>query len=299
MRCANQKGVEPYVSFPSDDGIKCGTACVTGSSMYRSLKKTIAALTGGEESEREFSLAAERIQRALLDIALPQIANLDIGVKAEPSRLVGGDYVDLFVPDEQSLVFGLGDASGKSLAAALNALMLRYLVRGLVRVLGRDNLLAIVTHTNEVVTEDMTDGSFITFLLGAIDTESGALRIVNAGHEPALILRRNADVAYSMDASGIVLGITTEPSFSEQNTSLSPGDLALFFTDGLTEATNNKGELYTVERLRQAFVAARALSSQDLADSIFATVKAYSDGSFRDDATVLVIRRPREMVVNS
>ena len=259
--------------------------------MYRSLKKTIAALTGGEEAEREFNLAAERIQRALLDIALPQIANLDIGVKAEPARLVGGDYIDLFVPDAQSLVFGLGDASGKSLAAALNALMLRYLVRGLVRVLGRDNLLAIATHTNEVVTEDMTDGSFITFLLGAIDAESGALHIVNAGHEPALILRRNADVAYPMDASGIVLGITTDAPFSEQTTSLSSGDLVLFYTDGLTEATNKKGELYTVEMLRQTFVAARALSSQDLADSIFATVKAYSDGSIRDDATILVMRR--------
>jgi phosphoserine phosphatase RsbU/P len=259
--------------------------------MQSSIRAAIVALTQGKDAERHFNLAAERIQRALLDVSLPEIANLEIGVKAEPSHLVGGDYIDLYVSSEHSLVLGLGDASGKSLAAALNAMMLRYLVRGLVRALGTTDLISIVRHTNEIVTEDMTEGSFITFLLAALRVDSGALQIVNAGHEPPLMLQAASQTVKTIDGHNIVLGIDSGAQYVEQTEQLDRGDLLLLYTDGLTEATNRQGELYTIERLAETLIAGRSLPAQELANRVFDAVTAYAEGPLPDDATLLVLRK--------
>ena len=259
--------------------------------MYASIRRAIANLTTGEDSERHFNLAAERIQRALLDVSVPNIAGTEIGVHAEPARLVGGDYIDLFTPGDGVFVFGLGDASGKSLAAALNALMLRYLVRGLVSALGTSELVEIVTHTNAVVAEDMEEGAFITFLLAACDVESGELRVVNAGHEPPIVYSAATRTVRTMDVHDIVLGIDKKTFYKQERTALERGDVAIFYTDGLTEATNDRGELFTIERLKAALLERATYPAQAIAETIFDTVKAYGSGPLRDDATILVLRR--------
>src|ERR1700741_1125093 len=124
--------------------------------MEASIRRAIAALTQGDDAERHFDLAAQRIQRALLDVVVPPIEGVEIGVRAEAARLVGGDTIDLF-PLGAGLVFAMGDASGKSLAAAMTALMLRYLVRGLLRALGAENLPLVMHHVNGVVSEDLEE----------------------------------------------------------------------------------------------------------------------------------------------
>ena len=258
--------------------------------MHYSVFRAVAALTGGDDAERHFDLAADRIQRALLDVAVPAIEGLEIGVHAEPARLVGGDYIDLLVASHRSLVFGLGDASGKSLAAALNAIMLRYLVRGLVRALGTAEIAALVGHTNTVVTEDLSHDEFITFILGEIDVTRGTLRFVNAGHEPPLVLRAAAPAAEILHQHGMVLGVQQNTRFDEQVTPLGSGDTVLLYTDGLTEATNNRGELFTLDRLSATLVEFRELPAPQLAEAIFDRIKRYSEGELRDDATVLAIK---------
>jgi sigma-B regulation protein RsbU (phosphoserine phosphatase) len=258
--------------------------------MDTAIKRAIAALTFGADAQRHFDLAADRIARALLDVTVPAVERIEIGFCAEPSRLVGGDYLDLFRSEAGNLVFGLGDASGKSLAAALNALMLRYLVRGLITALGTDDLALLVKHANTVVTQDVDGDSFITFVTGVIDAQAGLLRFVNAGHEPALILRRNA-VAFEVSQShGMVLGVDAQATYAEVHIPVAAGDLIVFYTDGLTEATNARGELFTIDRLCAEIAARRNESPHDLANSIFDTVRHYADGEMRDDSTILVLR---------
>ncbi|HEY2554039.1 MAG TPA: SpoIIE family protein phosphatase, partial [Candidatus Cybelea sp.] len=171
--------------------------------MWSSISKAISALTAGEQAEPYYDIAAERIQNALLKIQVPEVDGLELGARAEPARLVGGDYIDVFRSGDH-LLFGLGDASGKSLGAAINALMLRYLVRGLTQALGHERLEAIISHTNQVVAEDLNETDyFITLLLGTISATSGRLRIVNAGHEPALILRAQAHEVEALTMHGL------------------------------------------------------------------------------------------------
>lgn len=259
--------------------------------MHGSIRRAVASLTSGIDSELHFNLAAERIQHALLDVSVPEVQGLEIGVHAEPARLVGGDYIDLFAVAEDLFVFGLGDASGKSLAAALNALMLRYLIRGLVTALGPRELSDVVTHSNTVVVDDLADGAFITFLLGSFNSASSALRVVNAGHEPPLIYRSATQDVHTLDVHDIVLGIDKQTAYKVEETSLDRGDIAVFYTDGLTEATNDDGELFTIERLKSALLERSALPASEIASTIFDSVKQYAAGPLRDDATILVLRK--------
>jgi sigma-B regulation protein RsbU (phosphoserine phosphatase) len=258
--------------------------------MDTAIRRAIAALTFGADAQRHFDLAADRIARALLDVAIPAVDGVEVGFCAEPSRLVGGDYLDLFRSGTAGIVFGLGDASGKSLAAALNALMLRYLVRGLVTALGTSDLALLVKHANTVVTQDVDGDSFVTFLCGEVDPIAGTLRIVNAGHEPALILRRGAAAVEVTQTHGLVLGINADEVYTQLVLPVGPGDTIVLYTDGLTEATNERGELYTIDRLCEDIVEHRALAPQPLADSVFATVRKFANNELRDDSTILVLR---------
>lgn len=266
--------------------------------MWQSVSKAIGALTSGEDAARQYDIAAERIQSALLNVTAPDVPGLDVGIHAEPARLVGGDYIDVFLRGGH-LLFGLGDASGKSLGAAINALMLRYLLRGLIQVLGHEELAAIVRHTNDVVIQDLEETDyFITLLIGTVHAESGRFKVVNAGHEPALILRHEAPSVEVMAAHGIVLGVEPGTHYQVQETTLGVGDRVVLYTDGLTEASNERGELFTLERLREQLLEHRYLSAQALADRLFDDVKLYSNDNMRDDATILVVRRLGEQLAD-
>ncbi len=258
--------------------------------MDTSIKRAIAAFTFGIDAQRHFDLAADRISRALLDVAIPAVPGVEIGFRAEPSRLVGGDYLDLLDHNGQSIIFCLGDASGKSLAAALNALMLRYLVRGLLTAMGIDDLALLVKHANTVVVNDVDHDSFVTFLCGVVDPGAGTFRFVNAGHEPALILRSAAADVEVTQAHGLVLGVNAGATYAQTTLPAGPGDTIVLYTDGLTEATNERGELFTIDRLCETIVANRTQPPHQLATCIFETVKAYANDELRDDSTVLVVR---------
>ncbi len=259
--------------------------------MDMAIRRAVKALTLGGDAERHFDLAARRIEESLLAVHVPTIPGFDLGIHAEPARLVGGDYIDLYKVDAASIVFGLGDASGKSLAAALTALMLRYLVRGLVTAIGTANLAQHLAHINHVVSEDLTDGAFITFIIGELNGTTGNMRVANAGHEPPLTLRADSEAVGTIDAAGIVLGVDSKATFSEVHCDLAPGDLVVIYTDGLTEATNSRGEMYTIERLSEDILRNRSLGAAALADTVFATVQEFATGELKDDATILAIKR--------
>jgi sigma-B regulation protein RsbU (phosphoserine phosphatase) len=163
-------------------------------------------------------------------------------------------------------------------------------VRGLVTAIGTDQLALLVEHANTVVTQDVDGESFITFVCGEIDADAGRLRMVNAGHEPALILRRDAAAVEVTQTHGIVLGVTAGATYEQSIHPIATGDTIVLYTDGLTEATNDQGELFTIDRLCDEIVRHRAAAPQELANRIFGTVRAYAKNEMRDDATILVLR---------
>jgi sigma-B regulation protein RsbU (phosphoserine phosphatase) len=125
---------------------------------------------------------------------------------------------------------------------------------------------------------------------GELDPAAGTLRLVNAGHEPALVLRRDTAAVEVVESHGIVLGVDADAAYRQLEIAIEPGDTIVFYTDGLTEATNQRGELYTIDRLCDDIVANRDAGAQALADSVFETVRTFAAGELRDDSTILVLR---------
>jgi sigma-B regulation protein RsbU (phosphoserine phosphatase) len=93
-----------------------------------------------------------------------------------------------------------------------------------------------------------------------------------------------------MEHHGLVLGIESKVPYAVHDATLEVGDRVVMYTDGLTEASNERGELFTVERLREKLLEHRYLNAQELASALFDEVRAYSGNDMRDDATILVLR---------
>ncbi len=246
-----------------------------------------------EHGDRASDLAAiaDRIARSLLEIDVPGIAGVEIGVRAAPARIVGGDYLDVIVRPEEpgAFTFAIGDASGKSLPAALKAMMLKYLVRGLVRVLGAD-LASIVRRTNEVVCEDIEPDSYITLAIGTLSADRRTASFAVAGHDPALVWRHATRTIDELPPGGILLGFNPQARYAVQSAPIEPGDVIVLYTDGFTEAKSPDGEQFTLARVKDGIARYAGCTAQELADALFEEVEAYGNRTRSDDTTIVVVR---------
>ena len=256
--------------------------------MFYSIGRAIAAIDG-PNLLKEFEDVADRIQRSLLSIDVPHFEGIEIGMRAAPARLVGGDYVDVVARPGKTPIFAIGDVSGKSLPAALRAMALKYLIRGLISVLDGD-VASIVSHANEVVCADIDPDSFVTFCMAELASDLRSLRLANAGHDPPLILRAATRELEQMDVGALAMGIESTVTYREQRIALNPGDTVAFYTDGFTEARNPEGEQFTLAHVKDGLLEFQDLPAQQLADALFEQIEAYAAGTLNDDATILVIR---------
>lgn len=257
--------------------------------MFYQIGRAIASLDG-RNLVQEFEDVADRIQQSLLTLTLPVVPGIEIGVRAAPARIVGGDYVDVIVRLGRSTLYAIGDASGKSLPAALRAMALKYLVRGLASVV-EDDLASIVTHANEVVCADTEAESFVTFVIATLADGNRMLNLANAGHDPPLIYRAATHSIDQVECAGLVLGVELNARYFEQRISVGPGDVVAFYTDGFTDARNPDGEQFTLERVHDGLVDLHEMSAQALADALFERIEAYAAGTpLADDATLLVLK---------
>jgi sigma-B regulation protein RsbU (phosphoserine phosphatase) len=247
---------------------------------------------GRPELLGEFAAVADQIQRALLAIDLPHLPGIEIGARAAPARLVGGDYLDVIVREGRSPLFAIGDVSGKSLPAAMRAVMLKYLVRGLTYA-QTDDLTRVLRHTNAAMCEETAEDGFVTFLIATLEHENRQLRIANAGHDPPLIYRAAQGTIEQMRESGLVLGVEPENAYVEQTTALEPEDAVILYTDGFTDARDPGGEQFTLARIKEGLMSQRMLPAQAMADALFERVEAYAAGALYDDASIMVIRITR------
>jgi len=256
--------------------------------MFYSIGRAIASLDG-RNFLAEFEDVADRIQRLLLDIEIPQAVGLDIGVRAAPARVVGGDYVDVIPCAGRGPLFAIGDVSGKSLPAALRAMTLKYLVRGLVTVLGTD-VASTVARANEVVCVDIEPEAFVTLCVATLSSDNRTLCFANAGHDPPLVYRARQGEVEELNHGSLVMGYDPTTPYHEQTASVLPGDIIALYTDGFTEAQSPQGEQFTLAHVKEGLLELNHLSAQPLANALFDRVEAFAAGTLNDDATILIIR---------
>ncbi len=235
--------------------------------------------------DRELA-AAEEIQQSLLPRRMPSLDGFDLAVTWRPADIVSGDYFDLIQFDGRCAALCVGDVMGKGMPAALVMSNIQALVKTFAAATlppGR-----LCEQINRAVCGNLPEGRFITFFYGLLDTASRRFTYANAGHNPPLLVRRDGR-ATRLTEGGTVLGIFPESRFAQGQVRVKPGDRLILFTDGITEAANDAGELFGEERLLRLLVERRAQSASELRETILGAVAEFSGGNFQDDVTLVAL----------
>ena len=255
-----------------------------------SIGRAIAAFDS--DMSGEFAAVAGDIQRSLLDVRVPPVPGVEIGVRAAPGRLVGGDYLDVIPRRGMAPLFGIGEVSGRSLPSALKSLGFKYAVRGIVAA-GSENLAHVLDLANLVVGELLENDEYVSALLFTLPPTLDRLVLANAGHDPPLVHRARTGLVEETPTGGLVLGVQDDTRQNEQEIALEPGDTAVFYTDGFTDARNAAGEPFQLAAVKAGLLELVSRDAQALADALFAQIDAFTIGTYRDDASLLVVRLRR------
>lgn len=231
---------------------------------------------------------AQNIQRNLLPDKIPTFNNFEIAAVNQSARQVGGDYYDIIKLDKERTLFAIADVSGKGVQAALLMANLQAFLQSISKQnIGLNEASNLI---NDLVSENTTDGSFITFFWGIVNDDTKNLIYVNMGHNPPLLVRKGE--LKKLKIGGMILGVMpTVIPYKSEEISLESGDLLVLFTDGITEAMNKDGEEFSDEKLEKLVISSSQLSAQEVIDKIIQEVKLFTQGTPQsDDITAMVIK---------
>ncbi|MFH0965305.1 MAG: SpoIIE family protein phosphatase [Planctomycetota bacterium] len=233
---------------------------------------------------------ARLIHRSFLPSSLPCVPGFEVAVRYLPHDRIGGDHYDLVPLEGGRLLIFVGDVSGHGIAGALFTAMVKLLFdRAAAR---RQAPAAILGDMNLGMSSTGGERFFLTALCALCDAGSNSLSFANAGHPSAWVRHCDGSMG-SLDSQTVPLNISGDTSFSESELPFSPGECALFYTDGVIESRGAEGQLYGEERLRRLFEGMKRDASADaVADAVVADVVRFVGGPERDDdLSVVVVRR--------
>lgn len=236
--------------------------------------------------ERELT-AAQRLQTALLRPVPTDDFGLDITARILSAREVCGDLYDFLTYGTQQLGIALGDVSGKGSAAALYGAI----ATGILRSLAPQKLqpAGLLRQLNQLVSDRRVDGRYMTMCFATWQKARRKLRVANAGQsQPLLWKDGHAEV---LKLSGFPIGIFDDATYDEWSVKLNSGDILVFYSDGLTEASNREGKFFGTGRLQAVLTANVHLNSSDLADRMLNEVQEFTQGgAITDDRTLVVMK---------
>ncbi len=258
------------------------------SSLFRHMQLAKKERIARELLVRELEIGRE-VQNHLLPKEIPQFPGLTIGTGFVPAKEVGGDFYDLFSKNKNELFLGIADASDKGVSACLYSLIVRSMFR--CHILSTDRLDRVASDVNNLFCLDTgTTGEFVTAWVGLYRAEDHLLTYINMGHLPAFLCHFDGTVE-ELTTKGIALGVTQGANIEMRTKKLQPGQLLVLYTDGVTEAQNEKGELFGKSRLLDFIQSHHASEPQELIDRLIEEIKRFSSTTPQhDDLTVLAMK---------
>jgi sigma-B regulation protein RsbU (phosphoserine phosphatase) len=254
------------------------------------IRNVALAEAAAERRVQDHELAlAHDIQMAMLPRQFPDRPEIEMGATLIPARAVGGDLYDFLLLD-QMLWFIVADAAGKGVSAALFMAVTRTLFRAVAQ--DATSVGAVVERMNTELARDNERQFFVTAVVGRLDLRTGQLTYANAGHPAPLHARGGSrPAALGAAGTGVALGIIEGATYTEAAINVTPGDVLLVFTDGVTEAINDGSELYSDARLEASFTAVAARPAAAIVDAVVEGVTRFAGGHPQeDDITVLALR---------
>lgn len=263
--------------------------------MRGALKKYIKELTetiaSKERMESELNIAHD-IQMSIVPRVFPAFSDrteFDIYAILVPAKEVGGDFYDFFLIDDNHLCFVIADVSDKGVPAALFMAMTKSLIKAMAGVTRDPD--KILAGANKQICQENDIGMFITLFCGVLDIKAGELCYTNAGHNPPLIIRGNKEVEFLTGAKSGPVGIFTDKPFKQEKIALNPQDAIYMYTDGVTEAFNERQEQFSEERLKKDVMNRAQDSVEELVEAVLDDVRSFAAGAGQsDDITIMALR---------
>jgi len=237
-------------------------------------------------------MVAQKVQKKLLSQTIPKLAGFELDAFSSPAFEVGGDYYDIAILGEKRIGIVVGDVSGKGVSAAFYMAELKGIFQALSK--SCTSTTEFLIKANNALFGSIEKSAFISLIYAILNIENATLGLSRAGHCP-MIHFQNGKVNLHKP-TGIGLGLTGASLFNEvieeESISVGPGDICVFYTDGVTEARNPEGEEFGTERLIGTIVNNSHLNPQELRKAILDDITSYTGlDSFDDDLTILILKR--------
>jgi serine phosphatase RsbU (regulator of sigma subunit) len=228
------------------------------------------------------------VQKALMPAAIPDVDGWDIWLYTKPANDVGGDLLDFLKLSEDKVCISVGDVAGKGLSAALLMAKLQSTIRAIVP--DYKTLADLGDKINKIFCRDSLPRLFASLIYLELNTQTGKIKILNAGHlPPILILNNNME---KLKIKSPALGIIPDAIYNEETMNLQPKETLIIYSDGLTEARNEIGNFYSEKRLEQLLSEDLILSSEKLGEKILADISNFiGKAKTHDDLTIAIIKR--------
>ncbi len=298
IRCI-ELGAEDYLNKPFNPTLlraRVG-ALLEKKRLRDEVRKNLARL----EEEMD---AARILQISMLPRDFPTCSSerpVAVHAVMQPAREVGGDLYDCFYSGDRTFCFLVGDVSGKGASAAMFMARTRSLVRITVELWRQWRTDALqpaelLEAVNRELCQNNDERMFVTLFLGLFDTTTGILSFVNAGHPAPHLLHIGAAAAQIGAKPGLPLGVRRNVRYQERTLAIQPGDAIFVCSDGVFEALNENGDLFSIERLSRELSAANGADPVEIVGLVKNAVDAFTGSAPKaDDVTALALRwRPAE-----
>lgn len=242
-----------------------------------------------ETYERELFIGRQ-VQRSLLPSKVPEITGAELAGTYLPAAEVGGDFYG-FIPrstkkGEEMLIIAVADAAGKGISPCLYALSARSLLRTYATL--TDDPGEALSQANNAFMEDAGDtGMFVTMFSGFYHTDSKILTYYSCGHVPPIV-RRSDGRLVTLEHSGMALGLRESKGFKSDSVQLEPGDIVIFYTNGLTEAVNDRFQSFSEKRLKSCLQQRKWSSAQEAVDGLTAELRAFTGTASQEEEVIIV-----------
>jgi len=267
--------------------------------MTENLERLVDVAKEKERLQGEIEIARE-VQNQLYPRSLPVSKTLRLTGCCRPARMVSGDYYDYQHLEEERLALAIGDVAGKGISAALLMATVQSSMRAQLR--GWRELEAggaapekltpagLVSRLNQQLYAYTSAEKFSTFYFALYDDRTGGMTYTNAGHLPPMLVHDGA--VSRLDVTGMIVGAFPFAHYEESTVQLTPGDLLVCFTDGVTEPENEYGEMFGEERLMDLLLRHQRGEGEELIEAVVEAVRHWTGSpELQDDMTMLVARR--------
>ena len=287
IRTAMNRGAFDFVTKPID----FTDLEVTIERTLRHLDEWRAALASRDKLvaiQNELDVAT-KIQQSILPDTFPHVDGCEVYGCMHAARNVGGDFFDVINLDAGRIGLAVADVSDKGVPAALFMMSSRTLLKG--AAIGVEDPSTVLREVNDLLNETNDAAMFVTVFYGVYDPSTRVLTFSNGGHNPPLVVHPDGSSEELELTGGLALGAIPGFEYGQASVRLSPGDLVVFFTDGVTEAINVSNEEFGLESVQDLFREPPTPTAREAAEMILQAVKDFAGEAPQfDDLTCMTLR---------